>query len=157
MECVYNHNGITCACATDGLTECRYAEPEVRRTDLSKPNAPRPLRSGAEIMRDIFPKDTLGGRKDDTGKLPWHLIPWDAVRSIVKVLQFGAAKYAPRNWEKGMDWDRPFAALMRHLTSWWEREPCDPDTGKSHLWHAGCMLFFLIAYEIRGVGKDTRP
>lgn len=103
------------------------------------------------------PKDLLDGRKDDSGKLPWHLLPFDALRAIVTILQFGAVKYAPRNWEKGMDWDRPFAALIRHLTSWWEREPHDHDTGKSHLWHAGCMLIFLIAYEIRGIGKDTRP
>lgn len=98
-----------------------------------------------------------GGRKDDAGKLPWALMPWDAVRCIVKVLQFGAKKYAPRNWELGMDWDRPYEALIRHLTSWWEREAADPETGFSHLWHAGCSIMFLIAYELRGVGRDTRP
>jgi hypothetical protein len=48
---------------------------------------------------------------------------------------------------------------MRHLTAWWERENdgLDEETGYSHLWHAGCCLMFLIAYEIRGVGKDDRP
>lgn len=97
------------------------------------------------------------GRKDDTGKLPWQLVPWDSVRAIVEVLKFGAGKYAPRNWELGMDWDRPFAACIRHLTAWWEREPADPETGFSHLWHAGCCIVFLIAYERRGVGKDSRP
>lgn len=167
MECVYNHSGITCACATDGLTQCRYKVPadwttddeNVRRTDLSK-------RRGTvtelgtwfdEGVTFMSHEPQLGGRKDDTGKLPWHLLPWDAVRSIVKVLQFGAAKYAPRNWEKGMDWERPYAACIRHLTDWWERAPSDPETGFSHLWHAGCCIVFLIAYEIRGVGKDTRP
>lgn len=97
------------------------------------------------------------GRKDDGDKLPWHLIPFDAVRCVVRVLKFGAGKYAPRNWELGMDWERPFAACIRHLSSWWEREPCDPETGYSHLWHAGCCIVFLIAYELRGIGNDTRP
>lgn len=97
------------------------------------------------------------GRKDDAGKAPWHLLPFDALSAIVAVLAFGALKYAPRNWEKGMDWDRPFSALLRHLTAWWEGEDRDPETGLSHLAHAGCCLLFLLAFEIRGIGRDTRP
>lgn len=97
------------------------------------------------------------GRKDDNGKAPWHLCPWDAVRAIIKVLAFGANKYGDRNWEHGMRWSRPFAALMRHLTAWWEGEQADAETGFSHLWHAGCCVMFLIAYEIRGSGIDDRP
>ena len=98
------------------------------------------------------------GRKDDGAKDPWHLMPFDALRSITKVLAGGALKYGPRNWERGMDWDRPYAALMRHMTAWWEgREASDPETGCSHLAHAGCCVLFLLAYEIRGIGRDTRP
>lgn len=98
-----------------------------------------------------------GGRKDDAGKDPWRLFPWDTARAIVKVLTFGAGKYGERNWEKGMDWSRPFDACIRHLTAWWEGEKADPETGFSHLWHAGCCILFLIAYEIRSVGRDNRP
>jgi len=97
------------------------------------------------------------GRKDDTGKDPWQLLPFDAVRSIIAVLKFGAAKYEPRNWERGMDWDRPFSACLRHLTAWYDGEPKDAETGFSHLAHAGCCILFLLAYEIRGIGHDTRP
>lgn len=99
------------------------------------------------------------GVKNDTGKLPYHLLPSDAVEEILKVLEFGAKKYADRNWELGMDWDRPFAALMRHMWAWYRKENAgrDAETGLSHLAHAGCCLFFLLAYEIRGSGKDTRP
>lgn len=97
------------------------------------------------------------GRKDDGGKLPYHLLPSDAIEEIVKVLDFGARKYAPRNWEKGMDWGRVFSALMRHMWSWWRKEGTDPDTGLSHLAHAGCCILFLLAYEKRNVGKDDRP
>jgi hypothetical protein len=100
----------------------------------------------------------MEGRKNDGGKDPWHLVPWDAVRGIVRVLEFGAIKYEARNWEKGMDWSRCYAALQRHLVAWFQdREKRDPETGYSHLWHAGCCLLFLIAYEIRGVGNDDRP
>lgn len=62
-----------------------------------------------------------------------------------------------RNWERGMAWSRPFAALQRHLTAWWEGERADPETGMSHLWHAGCCIVFLISFELRGIGTDDRP
>ena len=97
------------------------------------------------------------GIKHDQGKDPWDLAPWDSFRAIVEILDFGARKYAPRNWEKGMDWSRCYSACIRHLTAWWEGQDKDPETGKSHLAHAGACIVFLIAYEIRGVGKDNRP
>jgi hypothetical protein len=99
----------------------------------------------------------IGGIKHDQEKDPWHLMPWDAVRAVVQVLAFGAGKYTARNWEKGMAWSRPFAALLRHMTAWWGGEDKDPETGFSHLWHAGCCVMFLIAFEIRGIGQDDRP
>lgn len=95
--------------------------------------------------------------KKDAGKDPWHLAPWDAFRCIVRVLAFGAQKYEPRGWEAGIAWSRCYAALQRHLVAWWQREGADPDTGYSHLWHAGCCICFLIAYELRGKGEDDRP
>lgn len=99
----------------------------------------------------------LEGRKDDCGKDPWDLLPTDAVRGIVRVLAFGAAKYGDRNWERGMAWSRCYAAAMRHLTEWWEGIKFDPETRYSHLWHAGCCVLFLIAFELRGIGRDDRP
>ena len=101
--------------------------------------------------------ETGDDMKKDYGKDPWHLFPWDAARGIVKVLAFGASKYKARGWEAGMEWSRCFGALQRHMTAWWNREGVDLDTGYSHLWHAGCCIMFLIAYELRGVGTDDRP
>jgi hypothetical protein len=98
-----------------------------------------------------------GGVKYDAGKDPWHLLPWDAVRGIVKVLAFGAVKYGDRNWESGMAWSRCYGALIRHVTAWWEGYDFDQETGYSHLWHAGCCILFLIAFEMRGIGTDDRP
>lgn len=96
------------------------------------------------------------GRKDDTGKLPWDLLPGDALEEIVKVLDFGARKYDRRNWESGMAWSRPFAALMRHMWAWWGGQDKDPETGISHLAHAGACILFLLSYEKRRIGVDDR-
>lgn len=108
-----------------------------------------------------------GGIKYDTDKTRIELFPGDVLYAISDILTYGAVKYADRNWEKGMAWGRVFGALMRHLWAWWQhRTPTktnwifgelDMETTRSHLWHAGCCLVFLIAWEMRGVGTDDRP
>ena len=96
------------------------------------------------------------GRKDDAGKVRVELFPGEALFAISKVLTFGAIKYADRNWEKGMSWGRVFGALMRHMWSWWRGEKTDPESGLSHLHHAGACIIFLICYEQWEVGRDDR-
>lgn len=97
------------------------------------------------------------GRKDDSAKIRWDLLPPDAVEDIVKVLMFGAVKYGDYNWAKGMSWSRLFAACLRHLWAWWRGEENDPESGLSHLSHAGCCVLFLLSYNKLKLGKDDRP
>lgn len=113
---------------------------------------------------------TTEGRKDDKAKVRIELIAPELLFAIGDISTFGALKYGDRNWELGMNWSRVFGALMRHMWAWWggglpTRENfllgtlghTDAETGKSHLWHAGCCLMYLIAYEARGTGTDDRP
>lgn len=107
------------------------------------------------------------GVKNDSGKIRIELIPSELLFSVGTVLTKGATIYGDRNWEKGMSWSRVFGALMRHMWAWWAGQGptsvnfafgnLDPDTGYSHLWHAGCCIAFLIAYEERRSGFDDRP
>lgn len=105
------------------------------------------------------PYSGTGGVKADTGKDPWHLLPWDALREIVKVLAFGARKYAERNWEKGLPHSRTVPAALRHIVSWWQDgEQKDPETGLHPLAHAACEILFALAFEVRGRKElDDRP
>lgn len=97
------------------------------------------------------------GRKDDAAKVRYELLPPELLDGVSQILTFGAAKYEDRNWEKGMKWSRVFGALMRHMWAWWGGQHTDPETGKSHLWHAACCIAFLMAYEARKIGEDDRP
>ena len=97
------------------------------------------------------------GVKHDDDKLPMHLLPPELLRGTAAVLDFGARKYSARNWELGMAWHRPYAALLRHMLAWWEGEELDPETGLPHTWHAACCIAFLMAYQARGIGTDDRP
>jgi hypothetical protein len=85
-----------------------------------------------------------------------ELVPWAAVTEIAEVLTFGAEKYDANNWCRGARWGRYFAALCRHIFAWWGGEEKDPETGKSHLAHAGCCLLFLMEYQRNNWGSDDR-
>jgi len=100
---------------------------------------------------------TQEGLKFDDDKIRLELLPPELMTAVGSILTFGAKKYTDRNWELGMDWSRVYGALLRHLNAWWSGDTFDPETGKSHLWHAGCCIAFLIAYEQRGTGTDDRP
>jgi len=91
------------------------------------------------------------GHKDDTKKVEIHLIAPEFITTTAAVLTFGAKKYAPYNWAKGIVYSRCFSAMMRHMWAWWKGETLDPETGITHLGHAACCLMFLIAYEERGM------
>lgn len=104
----------------------------------------------------IKKENTLEAWKKDAGKPRYDLLPPELLEATATILTFGAEKYSERNWEQGMSWSRPFAALMRHMWAWWRGEKADPETGYSHLHHAACCIAFLIAYESRQIGTDDR-
>lgn len=88
------------------------------------------------------------GRKFDAGKLDYTLVPFEAVDEIVKVLMFGAQKYDRHNWKLVDNAEQRYlAAAFRHITAYNKGELVDPETGVSHLAHAGCCILFLLALE----------
>lgn len=96
------------------------------------------------------------GNDHHTEKPQWHLLPWEPVEEIVRVLMFGAKKYAPDNWKHVRPRIRYFDALMRHMKAWLEGEKQDPETGLSHLAHAGCCLLFLMWSDKHHDTEDPR-
>ena len=108
-----------------------------------------PCKCGKFSIRD-------SAAKADTDKPRLDLVPPEAMTAMGRVLTFGAAKYAARNWEQGMSWGRIVAALLRHLFAWIGGEDQDPESGFSHLDHVICNAAFLVTYEARGVGEDDR-
>lgn len=98
-----------------------------------------------------------GGLRYNNEKLRYDLMPTDSVAEFVKVLTYGAKKYAARNWERGQPWSVPYASCMRHLQAWHSGEDIDSESGLLHLAHAVCNLMFLLAFHRRGmVALDDR-
>lgn len=107
----------------------------------------------AQQLTAIFNNE---GTKHDSEKIRLELLPIEALEEISKVLGKGAIKYDDWNWAKGMAWLRLVGACLRHLFAFIRGENNDPETGLSHLAHAGCCILFLLTYVLKGLGKDDR-
>tara|TARA_R110002126_G_scaffold68046_1_gene172083 strand:- start:747 stop:1031 length:285 start_codon:yes stop_codon:yes gene_type:complete len=86
---------------------------------------------------------TDGAKKFDSGKNRYDLIPVDAIEGIAEALTMGAAKYGDNNW-RGIDPERYYAALFRHLIAWRKGEIDDPESGLNHLKHVLVNTVFLL-------------
>lgn len=91
------------------------------------------------------------GVKLDADKAPLHLVDRLATENLARVLGFGAKKYEPNNWRKGISRTRLLAAAMRHIMADLDGEEMDPESGLPHIDHAACCLMF--ASNLR----TTRP
>ena len=95
--------------------------------------------------------ETTEGKKFDSGKLRWSLVPTGTMNNVLRVLEYGAKKYAPDNWKHVPEAKtRYYDAAMRHMDAWWQGERLDPETNESHLAHAMCCLLFLMWLSERG-------
>lgn len=93
---------------------------------------------------NVINEDFGEGIKADDGKIEWDLLSLKELEPMVRVLMFGAKKYAKDNWQKVQDGKtRYYNALMRHLSSYAAGELIDSESGESHLAHALCNLYFL--------------
>ena len=99
------------------------------------------------------------GKKYDTGKTRYDLIPPRTLEDFANVLTNGAEKYSEDNWKEVKEWRRRYySACMRHLQAWYSGEVIDPEDGQTHLAHAMCCLTFLneLTYEEKGVESSKK-
>lgn len=71
------------------------------------------------------------------------------LHDIAAVFHYGAQKYAPWNWAKGMPWSVPLACIKRHCSSLLrvvDNSHLDSESGLRHLAHAGCNIVMLLHY-----------
>ena len=97
------------------------------------------------------------GRKFDSNKPEYGLIPPYALEELATVLTVGANKYSRENWRFVPEAKRRyFDAMQRHLWAWKRGEILDLETGRHHLGHAAACLFFLFEHDLnKAVENDT--
>lgn len=87
-------------------------------------------------------KCSLGSRYND-GKLHWSLVDFGSFEGMVRVLEFGAKKYAAHNWKRGLKYTETIDSLLRHLFALLRGEDIDPESGLHHIGHIQCNSMFL--------------
>lgn len=97
-----------------------------------------------------------GGEKGSKAER-YDLLPWVEVAEVARLYGRGAAKYAPRNWERGYDWSLSFAAAHRHLAQFWGGESADQETGCHHLASVIFHALALMQFERTHPELDDRP
>ena len=92
--------------------------------------------------------DTLTIVIQDDGKNNGSLLLFKALEEINKVLEFGANKYSANNWQEGtgFKYSRVLNSLLRHTFAFMRGEDKDPESGLSHMAHAGCNVLFILYY-----------
>lgn len=94
-------------------------------------------------------------RKDDAKKPRLSLLPFDAIVSVVQVLEHGATRSGANTWEKCEDRTRYFDAAMRHLVQWklatTDKDYRDPDPARSR------DLRCAVPACIRASAHSARP
>lgn len=88
--------------------------------------------------------------KQDSGKLRYDLLPFDAVDEVVRVLNYGVNKYPKpeENWRHKSskeDIKRYEAALLRHMSLHMQGELIDLESGLPHIAQIATNALFIIA------------
>jgi len=67
-----------------------------------------------------------------------------SIEDVTEILEFGAAKYSPNNWQGVRPGIRYGSGALRHLLAIESGENYDPDSKKHHFAHIGCNVIFCL-------------
>jgi len=79
----------------------------------------------------------------NSGKPKYSLLDLKSLEPCVRVLEFGAKKYARDNWKKGLHFTEILDSMMRHIAALQSGEWNDPESGLPHIGHIQCNALFL--------------
>lgn len=110
----------------------------------------------------------MPGVRNNKGKAPINLILSQALIEVAKVSDFGAKKYEPHNYRKGMRWSFFVDSGMRHLIkrcigkkydidsncSGCKNKNCKNHSGLLHTAHIAWNFLALLEFETEKIGID---
>lgn len=115
----------------------------------------------AEALGVSLPIDPTAGAerravKFDSDKPDLSLLPGCFLVEVAKAMTYGAKKYGRYNYTNGFPSSRLIAAMMRHIAAYSDGETNDPESGVSHLGHAGANILMLVHLAQLGRLEDNR-
>ena len=94
------------------------------------------------------PLNVVPEAKADSGKPHPSYVPKEIIEAVMRVREYGTAKYHdPDNW-KIVEPERYHDAMLRHVLACWnDPYAVDPESGLMHLEHIACNVAFLLAQK----------
>ena len=97
------------------------------------------------------------GDKFDQGKPMMRFLSKEFLDATAKAQTYGANKYGPWNYQKGLETSALYDATIRHLIAWYSGEENDPESNESHLGHAAANINMLLWTLNNKPEMDDRP
>jgi len=91
-------------------------------------------------------KEVVTFTKHDSGKLHWSKFAWGGAAWVMRIMEFGAAKYGWDNWRRKDDSkpQRLLNAAARHIVDHFRGKTIDEESGEPTIAHAACCLLFYL-------------
>jgi hypothetical protein len=91
--------------------------------------------------------EQAGGTRYSTGKAPLVHAPLLGMLEVGRVAEYGAGKYAPRDWQCGQSFSTLLNCALRHLfRAALSPQSRDPESGLLHAGHAAWNLLALLHF-----------
>lgn len=90
------------------------------------------------------PAADTGAKREKLDATPYDLVPFQEMTdAYARVAEYGAKKYDPWNWSKGLPRVQLLGSLLRHVFAYLRGEDRDKETGLLHtdhiLWNAAAL------------------
>ena len=109
------------------------------------------------MENNLDPAPQQGSRDNDTKpRITMVLEATRAIEGIARVLEFGAKKYARRNWMQGLKYTEIMDSQVRHQLALLRGENLDPESGLPHADHIACNALFLSEMMYTRPDMDDR-
>ncbi len=107
----------------------------------------------SEKTKNTNPKDAVGIKK-----VPFSTVSAPVMAEVGLAMLEGARKYGRHNYRvAGVRASVYYDANFRHMSTWWEGEDIDIDSGLSHVTKAIAGLMVLRDSMLKGNWVDDRP
>jgi len=107
-----------------------------------------------------MPIASSGAMREKLNTIPYDLVPYHEItEAYIRVAEFGATKYEPWNWSKGLNRLNLICSLLRHTFAYLRGQDFDKDSGLCHtdhiLWNA-VALSHNVHWGLED-GRRTEP
>jgi hypothetical protein len=121
----------------------------IKREPLTPAAMKAAFEKNKPIAQPAHPSPLPSSGMREMGKLPVHLVPAEFNLVLSAVLEYGAYKYAPHNFEKGMDPDDLLRGAESHLMAMKAGALYDTESGLPHAGHAAWNLLTFVMQMMR--------